>query len=123
MGKFCKFTHDHADYYRCEVCGRMIRCSDPSKIFATCAGKPTRKKFPSVMKQAKNYARAVAQHVASGMAKRSDGEVLRIFEICKACENYEDGLCTVCGCRVNEGQNAFGNKLRMESQHCPLEKW
>lgn len=121
MGQFCTFKHDHADYYRCEVCGRMIRCSDPSKIFATCSGKP--RQFPPLLKQARNYARAVTEHVASGMETRTDEEVINLLQICELCEEYQDGRCRVCGCRVSAEKNAFANKLRMKSQKCPRGLW
>lgn len=121
MGKLCKLRHDHADYYRCEVCGRMIRCSDPSTIFATCSGKP--RKFPPLHKQAVHYAKAVAEHVASGMQTRTDEEVINLLQICETCEEYQDGRCLQCGCRVSSDKNAFANKLRMKTEKCPRGLW
>lgn len=118
---FCKFKHLHGDYYQCEVCGLKIRCSDPSKVFATCPGEP--RKFPPLLKQARNYAKAVTEHVTSGMKTRTDEEVIQLLEICEACEKYEDGRCLVCGCRLSASKSAFSNKLRMKSQACPLGRW
>lgn len=118
---FCKFKHVHGDYYKCEVCGLKIRCSDPSKVFATCPGEP--RKFPPLLTQAKNYAKAVTEHVKSGMETRTDEEVINLLQICEMCDKYEDGRCLVCGCRLSASKSAFSNKLRMKSQSCPLGRW
>lgn len=99
----------------------MIRCSDPSKVFTTCAGKP--RKFPPLHKQALHYAQAVTEHVMSGMETRTDEEVINLLQICETCEAYQDGRCLDCGCRVSSAQSAFTNKLRMKSQKCPRGLW
>lgn len=117
----CHFVKTGNLTAKCTVCGREIRAHDPAKVYAVCSGHP--KKFPPLLKQARNYARAVTEHVASGMETRTDEEVINLLQICELCEDYQDGRCRVCGCRVSAEKNAFANKLRMKSQKCPRGLW
>lgn len=117
----CQFEKIDDVTARCKVCGREIISPDLTRVYATCSGEP--RKFPPLLKQAHNYAKALARHVASGMQTRTDEEVIQLLEICEACEKYEDGRCLVCGCRLSASKSAFSNKLRMKSQSCPLGRW
>lgn len=120
MSERCQFVKS-GKYCVCKVCGLRVEAEDPSKVFATCPGEP--RKFPPLLKQVKTYAKAVTEHVTSGMKTRTDEEVIQLLEICEACEEYKDGRCLQCGCRVNSDANAFANKLRMASQKCPRGLW
>lgn len=117
----CHFVKTGNLTAKCTVCGREIRAHDPAKVYAVCSGEP--RKFPPLLKQAKNYAKAVTEHVKSGMETRTDEEVIQLLEICEACDRYENGRCLVCGCRLSASKSAFSNKLRMKSQACPLGRW
>ena len=120
MSNLCHFVKK-GKYCVCTVCGLKVEAEDPEKVFASCPGEP--RKFPPILKQARNYAKAVTKHVASGMQTRTDEEVINLLQICETCEKYSDGRCTVCGCRVSSEKNAFANKLRMKSQKCPEGRW
>jgi hypothetical protein len=37
-------------------------------------------------------------------------------EICKGCDKYKLGICTICGCVVQA-------KTRCEDSECPVGKW
>ncbi len=117
----CQFEKIDSEHVRCKVCGLTVHAKDPTKVFTGCPGEP--RKFPPLLKQARNYAKAVTEHVASGMQTRTDEEVINLLQICETCEKYSDGRCTVCGCRVSSEKNAFANKLRMKSQKCPEGRW
>lgn len=120
MSERCQFVKS-GKYCVCKVCGLKVEAEDPSKVYASCPGSP--RKFPPLLKQVKNYAKAMTKHIATGMETRTDEDVIQLLEICEACENYKDGRCAVCGCRLSSGSNAFTNKLRMKSQACPKGKW
>lgn len=71
-----------------------------------------------------NYAEAVKKWQAAGCPKRSEGEIERIFAICKACEHFEDSNlrphCTLCGCTCSMGKRPLFNKLAMATEtECP----
>jgi hypothetical protein len=40
----------------------------------------------------------------------------RRSKLCKSCENYKMGVCTLCGCIV-------ALKISLVAVQCPLEKW
>ncbi len=120
MSERCHFVKK-GKYCVCTVCGLKVEAEDPAKVYAACPGEP--RKFPPLLKQARNYAKAVTEHVASGMETRTDEEVINLLQICELCEDYQDGRCRVCGCRVSAEKNAFANKLRMKSQKCPRGLW
>lgn len=51
-------------------------------------------------------------------------EVERILaECCEPCEQYRDGRCAKCGCRISASSMALINKIKMASEQCPLGKW
>lgn len=84
------------------------------------AGKP-----PGLAQQAVSYAKAVAGWLAEGRPVRPPAEIERIFSICQACDRYDrqGSRCLRCGCRVNESDQAWKNKIAMATQSCPLGKW
>lgn len=118
----CEFKPCGENYYCCPVCGLRIHSKDPSGIVTECPGPPTQKP-PGILKKVTHYAQAVTKHITTGMETRTDEEVIQLLQLCELCEKYADGRCNVCGCRISAAKNAFINKLRMKSEHCPLEKW
>lgn len=83
-------------------------------------------KIPSKVHMAMNYAAAVYKWNKAGKPKRSDAEVSRIHtNICLPCPYYQhkSATCGKCGCTVNSKPNALGNKIAMETEHCPVGRW
>lgn len=117
---YCKLEwKDDSNCWQCTVCGNKYRLpKESTNIFAECPAA----KLPQKIK---NYAKAVVQHVFTGMETRTDEEVSNILEICKQCEHFNsnNNSCRICGCRCNRNKSAFTNKLRMKSQQCPKGKW
>lgn len=78
----------------------------------------------TIFKQAAHYAEAVTRHIVTGAETRSDSEVAALLTLCRTCGHYDpSGRCAVCGCRLSTSANAYANKLRMSTQHCPKGKW
>tara|TARA_R110002012_G_scaffold236799_2_gene410522 strand:+ start:509 stop:847 length:339 start_codon:yes stop_codon:yes gene_type:complete len=75
-----------------------------------------KKKMPSLMKQAKNFATSMTKHVASG-AQSTPPHVKRSrLEICNTCDKLQGSRCSECGCFVEM-------KAGWASEACPLAKW
>lgn len=79
-------------------------------------------------KKVAGYLSSVAGHIANGLDVRTDEEIKDILKICNACTLdgkplFVNGKCKICGCNVNMSENAFANKSRMVSAHCPINKW
>ena len=72
------------------------------------------------------YTRALSRWIKAGRPIRTEAEIIEIFEQdCRRCEAYEtlDSSCRHCGCRVNTSTVAPINKIAMQTEHCPQEKW
>ena len=116
----CKFEYsDEKQAWVCSVCGRIVQAPKENVVHADC------KRGANFIQKAVHYATAVVTHIATGAKTRTDEEVEQLLAICQQCEKYNalKGYCRVCGCKCNNLKNAFLNKLRMESQHCPEKKW
>lgn len=114
----CQFVQKEGGIAECVNCGLRVRSNTPEQIYAECQGRR-----PSAGTLIVNYAKAVAVHVSSGGQTRTDAEVSELLKVCETCEFFQNGVCRVCGCRVNSGSSAFANKLRMKTQRCPKGKW
>lgn len=79
---------------------------------------PASPAYPSLARQALTFGKAVASHVASGLATVDAAEQARRMAICEACPEFvvEDRRCVLCGCSMSL-------KTRWESEACPLGKW
>jgi hypothetical protein len=76
------------------------------------------------LSDAANYTAALARWTAAGWPTRTEAEVARIFaEHCQVCGNLVEGRCIVCRCRVSAVGLAIGNKVAMETEHCPENRW
>jgi RNA polymerase subunit RPABC4/transcription elongation factor Spt4 len=68
-------------------------------------------------------AKATARWVAAGCPTRTEAEVRQLFyEACRPCQHYrvvdkDNGLCKLCGCRVNAEK--WLNKLLWATESCP----
>lgn len=120
MTEYCNFVWDgDNEHWVCTRCGYVSPAPKNAIPISEC--KPS----PSLFKQAINYTKAVATHIATGAKTRTDEEVAERLKICESCERYnlKGGFCTVCGCKCNANKSAFTNKIRMQSQKCPEGKW
>lgn len=81
---------------------------------------------PSLIRKAKNYARAATTHVATGSRLCTDEQVAERFAICQDCPLFKPisegvGVCThkTCGCSLKKVGVKGKNKLRWAEQICP----
>ena len=73
-----------------------------------------------------NYTLAVTRWLAEGRPIRSLDEIQRIYEeICSPCLyfNAERQTCRKCGCRTTKNGSPLVNKIAMQTEICPLNKW
>ena len=78
--------------------------------------------FVARVEAGRNFAAAAAGHVAAGMPKASDGEIIRRHDICLGCEFLQDNACTKCGCPISRVRG-YISKLSWADQECPVGKW
>jgi hypothetical protein len=113
--------------YVCDACGRSYfdrRSWAP--FWCECGNRVEAPPGePSVVRTAPRYAFAVAEHLLLGRKTRTDEEVERLYVLCRQCEYFRDGVCRHrrCGCRVSRDEGEFRNKLRMQTQRCPIDAW
>jgi hypothetical protein len=86
----------------------------------------TRERSASFGEKVVNYFGAIRRWVASGRPTRSQEEIESLFEShCKDCDRYDKDkhACKNCGCSVSTDSEPLGNKLAMETEHCPLGRF
>ncbi len=105
MPNKCEFVkkENTDDLYVCSKCGFSVRNAN-SNIHRMCG--------PRVMEAAS----AAMKFVSSGLKLVSKEEVERRLDICKACPQFADNVCKLCGCGLKL-------KAAIESSKCPIEKW
>lgn len=70
-----------------------------------------------------NFSSSMIRWSACGFAVRSKKEIKRIFAICKACPEFQEGnFCGKCNCRCVE-TGFLVNKIAVKTETCPLNKW
>ena len=72
------------------------------------------------------YTRALSRWIKAGRSVRNNETINQIFaQHCRLCDDYDErtSSCRHCGCRVNTSSVAPLNKIAMQTEHCPLEKW
>ncbi|MCL2119792.1 MAG: hypothetical protein FWH27_15355 [Planctomycetaceae bacterium] len=72
------------------------------------------------------YTRALSRWIKAGRPVRTETAIIDIFRNdCYPCVSYDKRTlsCRQCGCHVNELTIAPLNKIAMQTEHCPLEKW
>jgi len=80
----------------------------------------------SFIVKASNLVNAFSKWVAAGRPNREKEQIQHIFEeICSKCEefNKDKKICNICECRCRNADTKFLNKIKMATEHCPLEKW
>lgn len=84
-------------------------------------------KLPPIITRAKNFAIAVAKHVADGGKKVTPEQLGERLDICSLCpqrvasiNGSKEDACSVCGCPLLDEPRA---KATWHSEVCPLGKW
>lgn len=87
---------------------------------------PKPKKYPSLTRQAENYAIALAKWTTAKFPVRTNEEIKFIFsQHCAKCDWFDPKKkrCKNCGCRVTTSSIAIVNKIKMATEHCPRGLW
>jgi hypothetical protein len=110
----------------CRECSAELQCYSVSCICAECGTldvlgsppttEPEKQKMPSVFKQAKNFARSAARHIADGGQSVPENLKNARLEICSGCDKLSGDKCSECGCLVSI-------KAAWASEECPIGKW
>lgn len=108
--------------WTCQKCKKTFKAGEGQVVHHACHPKNNGKR-PTNARRAFNFAKALANHVASGAEYRTREEIDEIREVhCKPCEFNLQNVCTKCGCQTNRSRKFF-NKLAWKSEHCPVGKW
>ena len=75
-----------------------------------------RKELPGILTMAKNFASAMADHVADGLDKTSSAGMELRLNKCSVCPLRVDDRCSACGCFI-------AAKAAMRSAECPIGEW
>jgi hypothetical protein len=72
----------------------------------------------------KTFIKSLYWHIARGLPKSGQKEILYRYSICLSCDQYDakNKQCLECGCNISN-KNIFLNKLAWADQECPLGKW
>jgi RNase P subunit RPR2 len=114
----------------CTDCGKVV-ISLTSDILHFCSVKldsddktsnSTKSNSPSFITRVKNFAKASAKHIASGMPTATDEEISRRHNICMSCEFMKNNSCTKCGCPLIRDKK-YISKLSWADSECPVGKW
>jgi hypothetical protein len=89
---------------------------DPVALAHICRRSATAAEFPPLATQARTLAAALWEWATSGFTVADEAEVARRLAICRGCPNWRDGRCAICGC-------ALAWKVRMRTEHCPIDQW
>jgi hypothetical protein len=138
FAKLCATRQEYFDMYEL--------CAGPGQEFTSCDGKeedyvpeikvdedcPSCKKdkqtpkaeekpphkMPSLWQQAKNFTKAAATHVATGMKEVSPEVKQARLDVCAGCEFYKSDTkqCKACGCFLPI-------KTKWLANSCPKGKW
>lgn len=113
-------TPTQADLDACPEALRQWYAADPSETRgrAIVATARQRQGLPPLHQQAASFAKAVVEHVASGLATVSPEEASRRLAICGGCEHHmaESNRCRLCGCGLSL-------KATWATQSCPDGRW
>jgi ribosomal protein L32 len=77
-----------------------------------------------MLSRLKIFVRSLFWHIARGLPKSGNKNILVRYNICTSCESYDsqNKICNECGCNISN-KNIFLNKLAWADQECPLGKW
>ena len=72
--------------------------------------------LPGVFDMAASFATSMAKFAAGGFRAVSHKTYQARFSHCLPCEQYDLGMCKLCGCYLDA-------KVRMPHEECPIGKW
>lgn len=78
--------------------------------------------FWSLAQRVGRYAVALGRNALAGFEQSSPETITRRLAICHACEHFDAGVCSHCGCNCNASGGLF-NKLALATESCPIGKW
>ena len=95
----------------CNKCGFKAKLNEKCNIVREC-------KTTTFIEKLQNLNKTGEEWVAQGNPIASPVSVESRLEICKTCENFDANStsCKLCGCNMNL-------KTRLQSAHCPINKW
>jgi len=75
-------------------------------------------KSPNLLQKAVSLGKAVVTHAITGFEYADQQTLTARMAICDICEHYRKAVntCNLCGCSLQ-------SKMKMASQHCPIDKW
>ena len=78
---------------------------------------------PPVMQKIGHFSAALIKHIRNKGKTRTEDEVIELYDnFCSQCEFFSNNSCLKCGCKIVK-DNSYRNKLKWESEHCPIDKW
>jgi hypothetical protein len=72
--------------------------------------------MPGILNRATSFASSMAQFAAGGFKTVSHEVYQARFAHCLPCEQYDVGMCKLCGCYLDA-------KVRLPHEECPEGKW
>ena len=103
--------------YRTTECPRCLLEKHKEQYFKEREEKAEKSQsMPSLLAQAKNFAKSAIRHVSNGMQNAPQHVVDSRLEICGSCEHLNEDRCSKCGCFV-------AMKASWAAEECPIQKW
>lgn len=123
---FCNFKTENGIDFECMHCGLKVRSEtvqETNPVFV-CRKPMQRKEGEDVsfVQKLKNFAKATADHVKSGMPMCTEEQIIERHNICLSCEYFKNDTCSKCGCPLIRTKQ-FVSKLAWADQECPIGKW
>lgn len=141
---YCKYDSLEPPFV-CVCCGASRSIPYAAMCKEGCTSElprvPEKPSGPGIARQAGNFAKAAAKHVAGGRRIASDAQVDERYQICLNCPSglFEAkrtvkvqggtdvvvGKCndTSCGCDLKPAGVRGRNKLKWQSEACPRKHW
>lgn len=116
----CKFEKVATETYQCTDCRATIeRVADHELPIRRRCDAPGQRHDAAA--RAERLSRAALKWMQAGRPVRIETEVARIYsEACKPCQHFHRNGCGICDCPTRSHGPALRNKIRMQTEHCPL---
>ena len=112
-----RFLKEHPEW-------SVIRHDANNHGFTVISRDPADKpELPSAARQAWNFARAMARHVAGGLKVLPDERVQARLDQCSLCPLRNGDRCSKCGCYLTERPDGGAGKALLPGEFCPLGHW
>lgn len=121
---FCEFIEIEYRLYKCKKCGTTLLSHDGMPPIFICNKElsPNKIEMPSFIEKIKNFSKASANHIISGMKLATDETIKNRYNICQNCEFFKNETCSKCGCPLFSYKK-YISKLSWSDQECPVGKW